>query len=201
MALIATIIVFIVAAQIFMLLENTQKLEVARAGRVDKPTNRFKYMKINKSKDVTDLKPFAVSGESMKDFEIHDGNVVYVSLFNSLDEKKAIKTHPVLMFTIYNMKKSESRYKLRKFVDYVKDIQQEDWGVFYEMHKERLVNNISKEDFICMCKQKVSKIMKCNESCTNENKGQYILSETFEGNYRYSLHPVESLYGKVCYAS
>jgi len=195
---IATIIVLIVAAQIYMLVAGTRILEVARAGKVDKPTSRYRLQRVQTNEKVKLLKPFAVSGESMKDYDIHDGDTIYVKQLQSKEEKNFAGKYPVLMLAIDDMRKSESRYKLRKFVDYVSNVQEMDWASFYDDHKERLTK-IEKKDFEEMCKDKVEKLSESGKPTGKD--AQYILSETYEGSYQYSLHPVESLYGKVCYAA
>ena len=200
MGLIATIIIIIVAVQIFMLVENIRVIEVARAGRVDKFTCRYNVSRIEKNEKVKDLKSFVVRGESMRDFEIHNGNIVYVKTFRTIEEKSAITTHPVLMFTIDGIGERQSRYKLRKFVDYVTNPQNTDWGKFYDSHKDRL-SKISKSEFMAMCQTKVEKLKLCNGSFPVDTNTLYILSETHEDKYLYSLHPIDSLYGKVCYAA
>lgn len=197
MELIATIIVLIVVVQIYMLVENTRIVEVARAGKVDKSTNRYRLQRIENNNEKTkSLSVFAVCGESMKDFDIYDGNVIYVKPFKDEVEKRAINTYPVLMFSISGIRKFESRYKLRKFVSYVNGVQETDWGRFYDEHKDRLTK-IERDDFADMCTRKVDSLKECGKLIGDDTL--YILSETYEGRYLYSLHPIGSLYGKVCY--
>ena len=195
---IPVIIAIIVVIQIFLLLEDARFLEVTRAGKVDKQIIRYRLQRIGKIDNVEGLNAFAVSGESMRDFDIHDGDVVYVHQYND-EEKYAINTYPVLMFSIDGMRVSDSRYKLRKFVSYINDIQSENWSTFYESNKERLETKISKDDFVKMCNEKVDKLKKRSDKSYDMNE-QFILSETHEDRYLFSLHPTKSLYGKVCYA-
>ena len=55
-----------------------------------------------------------VYGNSMKDYNIFNGQYVFVDPYQTMDEKQSIQTHPVLVFDITEQK-IQSKYKLRKF--------------------------------------------------------------------------------------
>lgn len=201
MELIATILLLIIALQIFMLVADRRVLEVVRAGKVNKDTARYRIQQLKSSPKTAGLKAYAVSGESMRDYDIHDGDTVYVRVLKD-EEKNAIDTYPVLMFDIENMGCLESRYKLRKFVGFVESLQHCDWESFYEEHRERLHEKIGKEAFCEMCREKVEKLTGVEDSAAHAvPAGRYILSETHEEKYQFSLHPAKTVYGKVCYAA
>lgn len=201
MELIATILIFIIALQIFMLVSDRRLFEVVRAGKVNKTTARYKIRRQKKCRRTASLEPYIVCGESMRDYDIHNGDMVYVQTFKPA-EKDRIVTFPVLMFAIKDMGCLKSRYKLRKFVSYIDNLQCCDWGNVYERHKDRFEGKIGKEDFCNMCREKVSKLSAGqNNPAATEKPVRYVLSETREEKYLYSLHPVDTVYGKVCYAA
>ena len=195
MALIAVIIFCVVVSQIYMLIASSTKVEVARAGKVSAKVDRYKRRQISRKKKVKGLKVFSVIGDSMIQEGIYDGNLIYVKEMNTLEERMNISTYPVLLFSISNMPKTDSRYKLRKFVSYIDSPQTIDWGVFYDGIKERI--HINKELFVRMCEQKVSK-MNFDDIADGT---KYIVSETREDDFLYSIHAIDTVYGKVCYAS
>jgi len=173
---------------------------VAKAGKVSKFYWKYKLLFGKSPKvvecmgmkvDVSSYKVLYVYGNSMKDYEIHNGQEVLVSEYVTERQKESIEDYPVLVFHIYNMK-CQSPYKLRKFVGYVKDPANADWQNVYNRFKDRI--RISESHFISECKEKQSKLKQLKE--------QYILSETYDedsATYRYSMHPVSSLYARVDY--
>lgn len=145
----------------------------------------------NETVVLSGLKHLYVHGNSMKDYNISDGQYVFVESFRTIDEKRTIQTHPVLVFNI-TKSNIQSKYKLRKFVTYTK-IVDTDWNEVYANNRERI--KISREAFVKECVNKVQKL--------KDKNSLYILSETFDENlrkYSYSFHPIESLYARVRYA-
>lgn len=128
----------------------------------------------------------------MKDYDIFDGQVVYVSPLNEV-QKDTISNYPVVVFHIHDMK-WQSSYKLRKFVSYVDNPSAADWQNIYTTLHEKI--KISEEDFLSEMQRKLNKL--------NHPTSRYILFETYDEDtlqYRYSLHPVDSLYAKAVYTA
>lgn len=194
MVIIAVIIICVVASQIYMLIDSSTKVEVARAGKVSIQVDRYKRRQILHKKKVKGLEVFSVVGHSMIQEGIYDGNLIYVKKMDKI-ERMSISTYPVLLFSISNISETDSQYKLRKFVGYIDDPQTIDWGAFYDGIKERI--HINKELFVKMCEQKARKMSFDNIAAGTK----YILSETREDDFLYSIHAIDTLYGKVCYAS
>lgn len=201
MGYIATILLVVIALQIFMLVSDIRPFEVVRAGKVNKNTARYRLGRRKRCDNTAGLKPYAVSGESMRDYDIHDGDTVYVQTFND-GEKNGIETYPVLMFSIDGMGCLKSRWKLRKFVTYIDDPQHCDWEKVYEYHEERFRGKITKAAFCDMCREKAAKLAAAQDHpAATDAPAKYVLSETREEKYLYSLHPADSIHGKVCYAA
>lgn len=193
------IISIILIIQIISICSFIRSCPVAKAGKVSKFYWKYKFLfgkeprfidcngeKIN----VSSYKELYVHGNSMKDYDIHNGQEVFVSEFKEL-EKQSIEGFPVLAFHIYNMK-CQSPYKLRKFVGYVDNIKARNWTELYYRYRERI--KIDENQFISELNKKSVNDLNLSE--------RYILSETYEDDsniYRYSLHPVSSLYAKVMY--
>lgn len=143
--------------------------------------------------DVSSLEQLVVCGNSMHDYRINNGQTVFVSLIN---DKESISTHPVVVFNITNAPSHQSKYKLRKMVSYAEGYEQ-DWNVIYRENNNRI--RISQNDFVTMCQNKVKKMQEAG--IVNE---RLIVSETYDEDlheYRYSLHPVSTLYAKVKYVA
>ena len=88
--------------------------------------------------------------------------------------------------------KYQSSYKLRKFVGYVDNPQTDNTNELYTRFSDRI--KISQDEF-------VTEIMNKKEKLSNPSE-RHILSETYDEDtdkYRYSLHPVSSLYAKALY--
>lgn len=173
---------------------------VAKAGKVDKFFWKYKLSSCKIPKEikcgndtivVSGLNHLYVYGNSMKDYNILNGQYVFVDPYKTMYEKQSIETYPVLVFDITEQK-IQSKYKLRKFVCYI-NLNNVDWNAVYTDCSSRI--RVSQKDFIQECIKKGSSL---------KNKGsKYILSETFDEEkerYSYSLHPVECLYAKVKYA-
>lgn len=173
---------------------------VAKAGKVDKFFWKYKLSSCKIPKEikcgndtiaVSKLSHLYVHGNSMKDYNIFNGQYVFVEPYNTMEAKQSIQTYPVLVFDITEQK-IQSKYKLRKFVSYI-NLNNVDWTNVYAESRSRI--KISQEIFIQECVEKVNKLDNVNLD--------YILSETFDeekGRCSYSLHPVETLYAKVKYA-
>ena len=173
---------------------------MAKAGKVDKFFWKYKLSSCKIPKEikcgndtivVSGLNHLYVYGNSMKDYNILNGQYVFVDPYKTMYEKQSIETYPVLVFDITEQK-IQSKYKLRKFVCYI-NLNNVDWNAVYTDCSSRI--RVSQKDFIQECIKKGSSL---------KNKGsKYILSETFDEEkerYSYSLHPVECLYAKVKYA-
>ena len=172
---------------------------VAKAGKVDKFFWRYKRSSYvspqeiqcgNEKVNVSELPILYVHGNSMKDYDIFSGQYVFVEPY-MLDNKSTITTYPVLVFEI-TKQIIQSKYKLRKFVDYIylTDI---DWSRVYDKNKDRI--KVTEEEFVNECMDKQSKL-------EDNSSQQYILSETYDEEkqrYAYSMHPVSTLYAKVKY--
>lgn len=195
------VISVILVIQILTICSFIRFLPVAKAGKVSKFYWKYKLLLRKNTKviecdgekvDVSSYKGLYVYGNSMKDYAIHNGQEVFVSEYTTEQQKISIQDYPVLVFHIYNMK-CQSPYKLRKFVGYVKDPSAMNWHNFYNQFKDRI--KIKETQFISECRGKLEKLKK--------SEGQYILSETYDEDmctYRYSMHPVSSLYARVMYA-
>lgn len=185
---------------VYLLLSNVKRLPVVKAGKVTKFCNRTQFVfgriptsiVINGRKiDVHDKEILLVQGNSMKDYQIHDGQKVFISKMDDLS-KKHITTFPVLVFRIVNKEnEDDADFKLRKFVSYVHDDQ---WSRLYHSLQDRM--KIDESVFIRQCDAKYAKL-------SDSDKVSLVLSETFDEDRNivaYSLHPVSSIYGKVEYA-
>lgn len=183
--LIALIIVY--GGMLILLLLGIKKLPVVKAGKVTKLCHKDKRVFGSLPNEVNGVRlstyeKMYVQGNSMNKYNIHDGQVIYVRPFSE-EEKSAISTYPVLVFTIINKQHSDDAdYKLRKFVGYITN---DNWEEVYNTYKQRI--HVSKDIFIEQCSKKYS-------------TGKFVLSETEDnGKILYSLHPVETVYGKVEY--
>lgn len=189
-----------IVGMIMFLIINFKSLPVVKAGKVTKLCPKTKHIlgympdtiKVNGTKiDVSHDEKMLVSGNSMKFFNIYDGQRIYVRRLSD-SEKFNITRYPVLVFHIVNNpNKDDADYKLRKFVGYVDSIQ---WTDIFSKFKDKI--KISEKDFIRQCQSKYQRL-------PDAERSNLILSETYdEDNNRicYSLHPVNSVYGKVEYA-
>lgn len=185
----------------WFLIANFKTLPVVKAGKVTKICDktervfglmpdkiRLKGQNIDLSKDIK----MVVCGSSMKDYNIHNGQRIYVEKITDA-EKGNISTFPVLVLNIVNNpNKEDAVYKLRKFVGYTYN---EDWSTYYEKLKNRI--KVPEDIFISQCSKKYRKM----DSASNNE--QLVLSETYDEDKNevcYSLHPVDSIFGKVKYA-
>ncbi|MBD5178631.1 MAG: hypothetical protein HDS04_07030 [Bacteroides sp.] len=198
------IIGLISAGMIYTLLAVLNLEPVAKAGKVNKfcwkyhsvPTRNISEINVDgKHVDVSRFKRLYVCGNSMKKYGIHSDQQVFVQLYSD-EQKSAINAYPVLALTISNAK-WESKYKLRKFVAYVSDLDcsEQYWTSVYDNHSPRI--SISKELFVSDCMRKSAKI-----SPRKKNE-RFVLSETYDEEKQretYSIHEISTIYGQVKYA-
>lgn len=188
----------IVGMLVFLFL-NIKSLPVVKAGKVTKPCKEIKrifgYMpsmiSINGIKrDVSKDMQMIVCGNSMQKYNIYDGQRIYVKTMGD-EEKNEITRYPVLVFHIVNGELGDAKYKLRKFVGYVDNDNLQD---LFASKQERI--KVSEDVFVSQCKEKLRKLRQ-------KNSGRLVLSETFDEDKNaifYSLHPVNTILGKVEYA-
>lgn len=179
---------------------NMRKLPVVKAGKADELHPREKstfgklptMVKVNGVRvDLKDDVEMLVCGNSMQEYNIHDGQRIYVKECKDESEKMNIKTHPVLVFRITQKTiENDADFKLRKFVGYLDE--QPDWNQVYEQYKNRI--HIDKDTFIAQCEEKYKK---------TSDKENLVLSETYSEEKKvilYSMHEADTIYGKVEYA-
>lgn len=144
--------------------------------------------------NIDGLETFRPKGRSMSYNGIESNQRVYVQPFSSLESKNNITTHPVVVLTMTDVGFLDSHYKLRKFIDYVVP-QTANWKEIYKKHHVENRIKITLSDFEkSMTKKSETKEVKTAANC--------VLSETLNETTRefeYSLHPVNSLYGKVMF--
>lgn len=190
--------IMIVGMLAFLVL-SIQTLPVVKAGKVTKPCKEKNWvlgkmppkLRINGvRKDVSKDIQMVVCGNSMKNYNIFDGQRIYVREITDKD-KGEIKRFPVLVFKIVNGEDGDAKYKLRKFVGYVTD---DNFKEAYKTYRDRI--KVSEETFVAQCTPKYKELRK-------KNTGKFVLSETYDEDkdvVLYSLHPVDTILGKVEYA-
>lgn len=178
---------------------NIKSLPVVKAGKVTKPCKEIKrifgYMpsmiSINGIKrDVSKDLQMIVCGNSMQNYNIYDGQRIYVKVMED-EEKNQITRYPVLVFHIVNGELGDAKYKLRKFVGYVDN---ENLNDLFVSKKDRI--KVSEDIFVSQCGEKLRKL-RLKESV------RLVLSETYDEDQKailYSLHPVTTIFGKVEFA-
>lgn len=141
---------------------------------------------------VLDYTVLCVHGESMKKYNIHDKQLVFVKRINN---PVVIEHHPVLVLRVCNPEPNDAEFKLRKLVSQIDSIEHADWSDIYDKNKDRI--SVDKSVFVKQCEKKALKDKEHLE-------GRVILSETFDvvaGQDSYSLHPLPSVFGTVEYAA
>ena len=188
----------IVGMLVFLFL-NIKSLPVVKAGKVTKPCKEIKrifgYMPsmicINGIKrDVSKDLQMIVCGNSMQNYNIYDGQRIYVKAMED-EEKNQITRYPVLVFHIVNGELGDAKYKLRKFVGYVDNENLKD---LFVSKQDRI--KVSEDIFVSQCEEKLRKL-RLKESV------RLVLSETYDEDQKailYSLHPVTTIFGKVEFA-
>jgi hypothetical protein len=133
----------------------------------------------------------------MSDYGIHTNSFVYAEPMTDDKTKNSITTHPVVVFNIVDGSKIQSQYELGKFVCYVDNIANADWGAVYDKVCDNFTIRLSKRDFIEMMKVKV-------EKTADDKSLRFAISETLNEQlfqYEYSLHAVCTIFGKVRYVT
>ena len=188
----------IVGMLVFLFL-NIKSLPVVKAGKVTKPCKEIKrifgYMPsrilINGvKKDVSKDMQMIVCGNSMQNYNIYDGQRIYVKAMED-EEKNGITRYPVLVFHIVNGEPRDAKYKLKKFVGYVDNDNLHD---LFASKQDRI--KVSEDVFRSQCEEKLRKLRQ-------KESDRLVLSETYDEDKKailYSLHPVTTIFGKVEYA-
>lgn len=188
----------IVGMLVFLFL-NIKSLPVVKAGKVTKPCKEIKrifgYMPSRISvngvkKDVSKDIQMIVCGNSMQNYNIYDGQRIYVREMMD-EEKNAITRFPVLVFHIVNGEPGDAKYKLRKFVGYIDNDNLHD---LFASKQDRI--KVSEDVFCSQCEEKLRKLRQ-------KESDRLVLSETYDEDQKailYSLHPVTTIFGKVEYA-
>lgn len=144
--------------------------------------------------DAADYKQMVAAGDSMKDYNIHNGDSILVSPYDD-QGKLHIDRFPVLAIKLRGpMKPLDSDMKLRKFVGYVVN---QDWGAAYDRFQNRVKSVVSRDDFMASCAKSYGKHKFSLSEATPA-----VLSETYDVDsqcYHYSVHPAENVYGKVVF--
>lgn len=185
---------------IIILLLNFNSLPVVKAGKVTKFCDKKKFVfgtmpnhvRINnRVVDLSDDEKMVVSGNSMKEYDIFDGQRIYVKRYSE-DERNTIQRYPVLVFNIVNTpNEKDAVYKLRKFVGYITT---NNWPDVFVTFQDRIKTD--QVTFTRLCTEKYAKIPQAD-------RDRLVLSETYDEEHNtvlYSLHPVSTIYGKVEYA-
>lgn len=188
----------IVGMLVFLFL-NIKSLPVVKAGKVTKPCKEIKrifgympsHILINGvKKDVSKDMQMVVCGNSMQNYNIYDGQRIYVKTMGD-EEKNGIARYPVLVFHIVNGEHGDAKYKLRKFVGYVDN---DNLHELFASKQDRI--KVSEDVFLSQCEEKLRKLRQ-------KESDRFVLSETFDEDQKailYSLHPVTTIFGKVEYA-
>ncbi len=201
----AILFIVLMGVSVGLVVSGLIGLSTAKAGKVSKPCPRYVfYNRSDNGKisvdgrpvDVSKMVHLAVCGNSMKDYDIFDGQEIYAMPISTDADKRIIQDHPVLIFRITNAKIFDSQYKLRKFVDYgnlgYSDAQ---WDDVFEKNAQRI--KLRREDFVRKCLIKADKLKRLQVG------DEVALSETFDEDanaYDYSLHPVDTIFATVEYA-
>ncbi|MBR6227705.1 MAG: hypothetical protein IKQ79_05330 [Bacteroidales bacterium] len=143
---------------------------------------------------TTCYKQMVVAGDSMQDYNIHNGDNIFVDPYDD-QGKLNIKRYPVIAITLREPHLPfDSGLKLRKFVGYVGN---DDWGAAYDRYISRVKKTVTREKFIASCKKSYNK-----HPFPLENSNSGIISETYDVescSYHYSVHSVGLVYGKVMF--
>ena len=144
--------------------------------------------------DAVDYEQMVAAGDSMQDYNIHNGDSILVSPYDE-QGKLHIDRFPVLAIKLRGPRKPfDSNMKLRKFVGYVGN---QDWGAAYDRFRDRVKPAVSRDDFMASCAKSYGK---CQFTLSDATPA--VLSETYDVDshcYHYSVHSVENVYGKVVF--
>lgn len=147
--------------------------------------------------DPSDYIIFIVRGESMSNYNIHDGDAVFVKRL-SVSERYSLKDNPVIVLEIDHTVRctgcysSADEYKLRKFIGYI--------GC-----NDTIDNIVAEYPYLSISTETINdKLTKCKDeyNISDENRQANILftlSETKyeDGTIGYSIHPIINLFGTV----
>ena len=205
----------ILIAMIYILSGDLHAIKVVRAGDVGKNVFAVKIIDApkrtsvrsnNAIEDITNMKTMFVKGNSMRDYHIMDGQTIYVETFINEEQKEHINTYPVLVLELQKknilLRLFVSQFKLRKFICYIDNIDDVDWGVIFDNHNDGMRRiKLTRQEFIRVIHRKIEEMKQRKEYIEN---CKYTLSETFDEDkncYSYSLHQVTKIFGKVRYAA
>ena len=207
--LIATLMLI---AMIYVMKDDWQLVKVVRAGDAQKNVPVVKVVDCVKKDcieveqvkvNIQNLKALFVRGNSMRDYQITDGQTVYVERFTSEAQKQAINTFPVLVLKLQKknifLRLFVSQLKLRKFICYINDIEGENWEAVFDAEHDRI--RLDRVEFVNVINHKIVEMKERGEYVAGCH---YDLSETYDedaSRYSYSLHEVSKIYGKVKYAA
>lgn len=199
----AIVVSTLLLLQVIAILLRIQIVYTVKAGSKDSyhlcfglNAKKQDYITVNgEKKNISSLTRLLVRGNSMKDFNISNGQTVFVERL-SKSASSSICDHPVLVFTLKEEKYPlDSTYKLRKFIAY-QNLKNVDWHIVYNTYRERIY--IDEEAFVSECKSRRDILKKEDPNFSKK----YILSATFlekENRYHYSIHNVDTVFGQVKY--
>lgn len=208
--LIAILLVVMYMVSTIRVNPSTVKLSVVKAGKaneyfpaeyIDKRGFPRVVYANGKKIETSEYEKFYVHGNSMINYKIHDGERVLVK---KIDDKESIQDNPVLMLTITDVKGDDAKFKLRKFISYFDYNGNNNlgFGELFDQNSKRLeTSGITKEQFIESCSEKINSSL--IQSAIKKGKTRLVFSETYNETKKineFSLHPVDTIYGKVVYA-
>lgn len=198
-------------AMIYILKDDLHAQRIVRAGDAHKIVPAVKLVDSVRKEyanngpnrvNIKNLKPMFVKGNSMRDYNITDGQTIYVEKFNQA-QKTTINTFPVLVLELPKknilFRMFLSQLKLRKFVGYINNLERVNWEDVYDEKAQRI--KLEKNEFVQLINRKIEEMKKKKEYIP---QCQYALSETYDEDmdcYSYSLHLVSKIYGKVRFAA
>jgi len=186
----------------------TRKYKVVKAGDPMKeaPLSILKKNLYNKTYNINgnvvnprNYEIFIVEGDSMGQVNVKSGDAIFVKKINDFG-KLNIKQNTVLLFEIDHKKdldncekkKLPKEYKLRRFVQYIKDDNEFNRWINSLHCKNNEIDNIRSKYSECI---KIYKNNNSNQDCV------FSLSTTSteNGTISYSFHPLKFLYGTAEY--
>jgi len=198
------IVCIILGLQLISIITNISFVLTAKAGDINDYHFRYsikkynnKYLNVNgQIVDVSHLLQRNVSGESMKDYNIHNGQTIFEQKL-TMQEILNLQDFPILVYRLEqneNTKLLDSKIKLRKFVGLI-DLT-ETANTVYEKYSNRI--KIDKE---CFLDEFNTRQQHLNLNPENKNK-KFILSATHStklNRYHYSIHAADTVEGIVKY--
>ncbi len=197
------IITVAVVGLIVMVFSEYPMLRRAKAGKADKYVfghtfaRRLSQISVGESCfALADYEQMVAAGDSMKDYNIHNGDIILVSRYDET-ARKNIDHYPVIAIKLQGVHLPfDSDLKLRKFVGYVGN---DDWNAAYDTYQSRVKKSVGRDAFIASCAKSYGK----NRFPLTSPKVA-IISETYDVDsqcYHYSVHATDCVYGKVVFAS